>query len=146
MALKQNQIIDKRHERFHGICDTMLRYCNYLLSHLPPNLIGRPTRDRSDCLRLAGHRALPAPAPSAQRAFHAFLLLDRSRLRRSKRVEGAFERRSGQLGAIHTGQRVPKSLAACVAVKIGSYSTSSNSTVESSSKSSSLFGDAFLAQ
>ena len=60
------------------------------------------------------HRALPAPAPSAQRAFHAFLLLGRSRLRRAKRVEGAFERRSGQLGAIHTGQRVPKSLAACV--------------------------------
>ena len=24
MALKQNQIIDKRHERFHGICDTMV--------------------------------------------------------------------------------------------------------------------------
>ena len=23
MALKQNQIIDKRHERFHGICDPM---------------------------------------------------------------------------------------------------------------------------
>ena len=46
--------------------------------------------------------------------FMHLLHLGRSRLRRAKRVEGAFERRSGELGAIHTGQRVPKSLAACV--------------------------------